>query len=61
MFLHASLARSTLLAQREWGHRGHRDVPQLLGKGNSQISHVPGAGEPGLLCLGQLPEAGKEI
>lgn len=35
--------------------------PQLLGKGNSQTSHVPGAGDPGLLCLGQLPVAGKDI
>lgn len=36
-------------------------LPQLLGKGNSQTSHVPGAGDRGLLCLGQLPVVGKEI
>lgn len=35
--------------------------PQLLGKGNSQTSHIPRAGDPGLLCLGQLPVVGKEI
>lgn len=34
---------------------------QLLSKGNSQTSHVPGAGDRGLLYLGQLPVVGKEI